>query len=120
MAQLRTFTPIARSPMITPGPKFRATDRTHPDYPNCPSWAVEEFVDGAWSIYLVDWMPVYRPTRERAQELVDRLSHDESIDALQVRPRPDYWDRLNEPKDTSGRTSAEMRSSSSQTSESAD
>ena len=77
-------------------------------------------MDWAWSIYLVDWMPVYRPTRERAQELVDRLSRGDSIAPLQVRPRPDYWDRINEPKDASGRTSAGMRSGSSQTSENAD
>lgn len=59
---------------------------------NLSAWAVEEFVDGAWSIYLVDYVPVFRPTRQRAQELVDMLNRGESIDHLQKRvPRTASW-----------------------------
>lgn len=71
--------------MTAPSLKYRAADRTHPDYPNCPSWAVQEFVNGEWSILLVDWMPVYRESYEAAQELVDMLHRGESINHLQKR-----------------------------------
>ncbi|SEG64483.1 hypothetical protein SAMN04488144_13229 [Methylobacterium sp. 190mf] len=51
--------------MPTPAPKFLAADKTNPEFPNVTAWAVEEFVNGNWSLYLADYTPVFRPTRER-------------------------------------------------------
>lgn len=67
--------------------QFRAVDDTNPDFPGATSWAVEEWLEaeGRWKQHLVHGMPVHRPTRERAQELVDRLNRGEDIGEFQRR-----------------------------------
>lgn len=78
-------------------PRFRAADDTNPDHPNITCWTVEVWsaADGRWKQHLVQGMPVHRPTRERAQELVDRLNSGEDITELQRRgPGTVSWKSL--------------------------
>lgn len=84
------------APMTIPAHRFRAADDTNPDFPSATAWTIEEWseADGRWKQHLVQNMPVHRPTRERVQELVDRLNRGEDISEFQRRgPGTTSWKR---------------------------
>lgn len=75
-----------------PTPRFRVVDDTPREFPRLTCFTVEAFVHGAWTLHLVDYLPVTRPTREEAQALADRLERGEDISADQKRVPVRWWD----------------------------
>ena len=75
-----------------PVPRFRVADETPRDFPRLTCFTVEEYKDGAWTYYMVDFLPVSRPTLAEAQELANRLELGEDISAEQKRgPGTKWW-----------------------------
>lgn len=79
--------------MTGPIHRFRVIDDTPPEYPRLKCFIVEQFVHGAWALYLVDHLPVTRPTREEAQALADRLERGGDISEDQKRVPVRWYDR---------------------------
>lgn len=78
--------------MPVPTPRFRVKNETPREFPKLTCFTVMEFRDGNWMYYLIDHLPVSRPTLAEAQDLVDRLACSEDISAEQKRgPGTKWW-----------------------------